>query len=248
MGRRPRHLRALRSSPAADATPPAAATDRFRAVYDAHFREIETYCARRLGHDAAHDAVNETFLVAWRRLDDVPQDDQARLWLYGVARHVVANAVRSKTRQKRLHLRLAAEPAAAGIEAVEERDSSLYHALRALRPEEAEILLLHAWEGFGPKDLATILACTPNAASIRLHRARTRLAEELAHLAESERNLTESEKLSESMKDSVPAGHERHERPSSGSPSPLPASARPQESVLSDNLSAVITSQEGGTL
>jgi RNA polymerase sigma-70 factor (ECF subfamily) len=37
--------------------------------------------------DDAADVIAETFLTAWRRLDEIPAGDQARLWLYGVARH-----------------------------------------------------------------------------------------------------------------------------------------------------------------
>lgn len=40
--------------------------------------------------DAA-DAVAETFLVAWRRLPEVPSGEEARPWLYGVARRTLAN-------------------------------------------------------------------------------------------------------------------------------------------------------------
>jgi DNA-directed RNA polymerase specialized sigma24 family protein len=34
--------------------------------------------------------VAETFAIAWRRVDAIPAGDQARLWLYGVARNVLA--------------------------------------------------------------------------------------------------------------------------------------------------------------
>jgi RNA polymerase sigma-70 factor (ECF subfamily) len=52
-------------------------------------------------------------------------------------------------------------------------------ALARLRPDDAEVLRLWAWEDLAPSDIATVLDVTPNAVSIRLHRARQRLAEEL---------------------------------------------------------------------
>ncbi len=59
---------------------------RFEAVYAANFGPMLGYVLRRTGSgDDAADVVAETFLTAWRRLDDVPPGDRARLWLYGVA-------------------------------------------------------------------------------------------------------------------------------------------------------------------
>src|SRR4029450_2647016 len=64
------------------------------------FREcypvVRAYARRRAAPDAAQDVVADTFLVAWRRLEDVPED--ALPWLYGVARRVLANQRRSAAR------------------------------------------------------------------------------------------------------------------------------------------------------
>lgn len=66
--------------------------DRFRRVYLEHFEPLLAYALRRVAHpEDAADVVAETFLVAWRRRHDIPADDEARLWLYGVARRVLAN-------------------------------------------------------------------------------------------------------------------------------------------------------------
>ncbi len=70
--------------------------DRFEAVYDAYYPAIHQYAARRTGspEDAA-DVISETFLTAWRRIGDVPEGEDALLWLYGVARRVLANQQRA---------------------------------------------------------------------------------------------------------------------------------------------------------
>jgi RNA polymerase sigma-70 factor (ECF subfamily) len=83
------------------------ATDRFRRPFAETERELLTYVLRRVdrAEDAA-DVVAETFLVAWRRLDKVPAGDEARLWLYGVARRQLANQRRGQLRRLRLADRL----------------------------------------------------------------------------------------------------------------------------------------------
>src|SRR3954464_15954393 len=76
---------------------------RFRALFDAEARGVLGYALRRVGHrEDAADVVAETFGVAWRGMGDVPAGDDARLWLYGVARNVLANQRRGALRRQRL--------------------------------------------------------------------------------------------------------------------------------------------------
>jgi RNA polymerase sigma-70 factor (ECF subfamily) len=77
---------------------------RFEALYREHYAAVLAYARRRIP-GRADDVVSETFLVAWRRLDDVPSDGLP--WLYGVARRVVADVRRSAGRQQALAERLA---------------------------------------------------------------------------------------------------------------------------------------------
>ena len=132
---------------------------------------VRRFLARRTDPTTADDVLAEVLLVLWRRLDEVPE---ARLpWTYGVARHALANAERGARRQRRLATRIAAvdppsEVAPADPEAVERVDA----ALAELSDADAELLRLWAWEDLGSAEIAEVLAITPNAASIRLHRAR----------------------------------------------------------------------------
>jgi RNA polymerase sigma-70 factor (ECF subfamily) len=62
-------------------------TERFTALYDRHYRNVLGYALLRAGQDLAEDLVSKTFLVAWRRLDDLP--DPPLPWLPGVTRNLL---------------------------------------------------------------------------------------------------------------------------------------------------------------
>ena len=81
--------------------PPDRRRERFEEVFGAHRDAVLGYLRRRTdsGHDAA-DLLADTFLVAWRRLDDLPPGNQTRPWLYGVARRVLANHRRGEGRRQ----------------------------------------------------------------------------------------------------------------------------------------------------
>lgn len=163
----------------------APARERFEALYRANARHLLGYALRRAARpEDAADVVAETMLVAWRRIDEVPDGDGARPWLYGVARHVLANSRRSIRRRDRLGERLrqdvrrlvGPEPdLAAGVSASLE----VRQALAALAVDDREVLQLAAWEGLGPQEIATVLDVSPVAARSRLHRARARLRQQL---------------------------------------------------------------------
>lgn len=82
--------------------------DRFRDLYLNNGEDLRAYCRRRLGREDADDALVEVFAVAWRRFDKIPEGQEARLWLYGVARNVVRNGTRTTRRTARLSSRLTA--------------------------------------------------------------------------------------------------------------------------------------------
>jgi RNA polymerase sigma-70 factor (ECF subfamily) len=155
---------------------------RFRAVYDANYHRVLGYALRRAAtREDAEDAVAETFLAAWRRLEEVPRGGDARPWLYGVARNALANQRRGQRRRGRLWGRLQAEPALAARPRGDADDqlASVGTAFARLKDDDRELLALVAWEELDPGEVATVLRCSRNAARIRLHRARRRLAREL---------------------------------------------------------------------
>jgi RNA polymerase sigma factor (sigma-70 family) len=159
---------------------------RFRRLYADHGRAVLAYAVRRSGNPAdAADVVAETFLVAWRRLTDIPSGDQARLWLYGVARRTLANQRRAERRRVRLAERLRRElPVELAAAAVTPSGGAVMAALGMLAEADREVLMLAAWEQLEPAEIATVLGITKTAARSRLHRARARLREQLGDDAE----------------------------------------------------------------
>jgi len=155
---------------------------RFVAVYDRHFRPVLRYALARVRSEQAKDVVAETFLIAWRRLDELPAEPAG--WLFGVARKVIAGQLRTDVRQGALKVRLAGvsdwpgEPADPADQAAE-RDAARL-ALARLGQQDQEVLMMAAWDGFEPEVAAEVLAISKAAYLTRLRRARQRLAAELA--------------------------------------------------------------------
>lgn len=157
---------------------------RLEELFLAHHADLLGYAVRRLDQPAdAADVLAEVFLVAWRRIDEVPAGGEARLWLFGVARHVVANIRRGEWRRQRLGTRLRAHLVsvvppveASGGGAV----TDVRAALERLSDDDKELLTLVVWEGFTPTEAAELLGLAAGTTRVRLHRARSRLRHLLA--------------------------------------------------------------------
>lgn len=161
-----------------------ARTERFEAVFGRVYEPLQRYLRRRADPATAEDVLAETLTTIWRRLDDVPVDLELA-WCYSVARQTLANSRRARDRHLRLVDKVGSigragptdsAPADAGIDAT---DPELDAALVAVSPDDREVLRLWAWEQLEPREIAAALDITPNAASIRLHRAKGHLREAL---------------------------------------------------------------------
>ncbi len=158
---------------------------RYEALADEVLEPLRRYLARRATSGTADDALSDALLVLWRRLDEVPEGEAALPWSYGVARWCLANAERSARRHRFLARRVAAvDPPPEALPPVDDEvggpdPEPVRAAVASLRPASAEVLRLWAWEQLAPADIAVVLGVTPNAVSIRLHRAKKELAEQL---------------------------------------------------------------------
>src|SRR6476469_3334058 len=156
--------------------------DRFERCFRDHYAQVLAFSMRRVsGRDVAEDVVADTFAVAWRRRERIP--DPALPWLYAIAGNVIANQYRSTRRRRNLDTRLAHETGGAPSEAdpVESlgRRDAFSAAFALLAEPEREVLRLVAWDGLDTRDAARVLGCSPGAFRVRLHRARRKLAKQL---------------------------------------------------------------------
>jgi RNA polymerase sigma factor (sigma-70 family) len=161
--------------------------ERFDALFASFSSDIVSYCSWRAASPSdAQDAVAEVFLTAWRRLDELPEDDAARVWLYATARRVIANQRRSSRRRAALQERLArdAAPFPQELPASDREELVVHEALRSLAPRDREVLLLAEWEGLSPLQIAAVMGCPAVTARGRLHRARRRFRTAFEELAD----------------------------------------------------------------
>jgi RNA polymerase sigma-70 factor (ECF subfamily) len=155
--------------------------ERFEVLYHQHAVAVKGYALRRADQARADDVVAEVFLVAWRRLNDVPAEP--RPWLFGVARRVLANERRRAARQDAVVDRMGV----ADGEGADSADSAAFAggtlgaALAVLSDTDREALLLTAWEGLNHSEAARALGVREATFSVRLHRAKRRLGRALEH-------------------------------------------------------------------
>ncbi|HVR31270.1 MAG TPA: sigma-70 family RNA polymerase sigma factor [Acidimicrobiia bacterium] len=151
--------------------------DRFEQLAGEVYEPLQRYARRRVDPDVVDDVVSDVMMTLWRRLDDVPPN--ARLpWAYGVARRAIANQRRAASRHLKLLRRVEAEPPAPTATDIP-LDAELQAGLDQLSESDRDLLRLWAWEHLEATELSVVLGLTPNAASIRLHRAKKKLAENL---------------------------------------------------------------------
>lgn len=130
---------------------------------------IYGYAARRVGRQRAGEVVSDVFAVAWRRRGDLPEHPLP--WLYGVARKVIGQQLRTDVRQS--ELRSALEQVR--LEARSEWADRVAAAFSRLDDADQEVLRLVAWEQLRPSEAAQVLGTSPTAFRMRLSRARRRL-------------------------------------------------------------------------
>lgn len=171
--------------------------DRLTAIFDELAPRVYAYARRHCDASGAQDVVADTFLIAWRRRDNLPAEPLP--WLLVVARNTLANRRRHQIRQDRLieaagRVTVLAGPAAAAEQAVVDRDAVL-SAVAQLSDREREAVLLVAWDGLRNADAAHVAGCSTRAFEVRLSRARARIGRALADPAPGDRDLTEEAPL-----------------------------------------------------
>lgn len=175
--------------------------EQFTQIFQTHFETVWRYSARRVGDDLAFDVAAESFLIAWRRFHELPDEAEVLPWLLGVARKVVANEQRRQRRGNRLIGKLAqfASTSAPVHGIYSSADTSLRDvaaAMRSLPLRDQEALQLVCWDGLSASAAARVVGCSASAMANRIQRARQRLDAALARpsaRSTAERNAPRSE-------------------------------------------------------
>jgi RNA polymerase sigma-70 factor (ECF subfamily) len=152
---------------------------RFRAFFEEHYGAVLAYAYRRIGGGAAEDLAADTFLVAWRRFDTIPDDPLP--WLFAVAKNLISNHRRGAIRRDAFLMKLKREPLPVLDDPGEQvgTRTQILAAFRRLSARDRETLALVAWEGLSAERAAKVVGCSVGAFWVRVHRARRRLAKEL---------------------------------------------------------------------
>lgn len=156
---------------------------RFTSIYQRNYQKVLAYALAHSRRDVAEDVANETFLTAWRKLDEVPEGDPLP-WLLGVARNHRLKQFAAGRRRETIAQRIEQLSDERDLtvwdtgDLVVERNAGLA-AFASLSEQDAEVLILSAWYGLDAGQAATVLGCTKAVYYVRIHRARRRLAHAL---------------------------------------------------------------------
>ncbi len=96
---------------------PASRDNDLERQFESHRIELRAYCYRMLASPfEADDAVQETFIRAWRSIDSFEGRSSLRSWLYRIATNICLDMLRSSQRRARpVDLGPAREPVAANL-------------------------------------------------------------------------------------------------------------------------------------
>jgi RNA polymerase sigma-70 factor (TIGR02960 family) len=160
--------------------------DAFRALTDPHRRELHVHCYRMLGSfQDAEDALQETWLAAWRGLAGYRESASIRTWLYRIATNTCLNARRAASRRPPQEWNVPGvdppEPTGLGevvwlepypVERAEDLSLAFVTALQTLPPRQVAVLILRDVLDFHASEVAEMLDSSVASVNSALKRAR----------------------------------------------------------------------------
>jgi RNA polymerase sigma-70 factor (ECF subfamily) len=179
----------------------------FESLYEAVYADLLRFVQRRAHPDHAEDVVADAFLVAWRRIDELPKHrEDARAWLFGIARNVLLNDHRGAERRRTLGVRLSEATTVSQTFSYTHQDADLVvrrvdlaRAWSRLSEVHQEALGLTVFEELRAPQAAAVLGISSVAFRLRLSRARRALRLHLDHLPQPSGTLAgTSERITES--------------------------------------------------
>ena len=174
----------------------------FQKIHDAYQSKILRYLTRLIGESEAEDLTQETFIKVHQGLENFRRESQLSTWIYRIATNTALDKMRTPSFQRTNQTfgsdELEETGTVNGVISLEEKKpliekelirDEMNHCLRGYiekLPEDYRVvLLLSEWEGLKNDEIADILRITLGTVKIRLHRARTKLREELETNCES---------------------------------------------------------------
>ncbi|HWD83239.1 MAG TPA: sigma-70 family RNA polymerase sigma factor [Kribbella sp.] len=179
--------------------------DAFRDLVQGHARELQVHCYRILGSlQDAEDAVQETFVAAWRNLGEFGQRSSLRTWLYKIATNRCLSMLRADSRRPRIALPEVSLPESssagdppwlephpdvlldqhpgpdARYETREAISLAFVTALQLLPPRQRAVLVLRDVLGYHAAEAAEMLDSTQESVQSALKRARATVDKHLA--------------------------------------------------------------------
>lgn len=156
---------------------------RYRAIFTDAYADVLRFVRRRCDADRAEDVTAQAFLVAWRRVAELPtRADDARAWLFGIARNCLLNDHRGRRRQEALAVRIKTVSSLGTADALDEtvaRRVDLGAAWNRLDPGQQEVLGLAVFEQLASPQAGAVLGISATAFRLRLSRARAALRNHL---------------------------------------------------------------------
>jgi len=150
----------------------------FDALFRRHYESVRALCARILtGGADGDDPAQETFLRVLRHRTTFRGDARFTTWVYRIARNVCLEHLAREARDRKVSERWGLESSASAPQEQPADTELLATAMRALAPEQREVLVLCRFHELPFSEIATILGCTPGAARVRAHRALNSLRE-----------------------------------------------------------------------
>ena len=163
--------------------------DAFRQLVE-RYRERVYGIARGMtgNHADADDVAQETFIRAYRKLDDFEGRARFCTWLYRIAVNCSLDLLRKRLRRAECDLGdaggvegLAAAGGRHGGDGAAHREliEAIARGIESLPERHRAVLVLHDLEGLPHDEIGAVLGCSPGTVRSRLHYARRRMQRKL---------------------------------------------------------------------
>lgn len=150
----------------------AGETAAFATLYERHGPAVHRLSLASVPEAGADDVTAEVFARAWRSLDRYRGDRSPfRGWLFGIARHVIADTHRRRYRRPTVSLDGVAEPQMADPAVAQLQRLHLLGALESLRTRQRRVIELKYFAGLSNAEVGRELGLSPGAVNTLQWRA-----------------------------------------------------------------------------